>query len=233
MKKIVLGVTLASLVVFTLALVTTQAYADEKPNGDRGHEEDRNGRLFNPDNELSNSACGKKLGSPVIEVTQKVQNDADSGETGNYWAFDYYTRHIKVWQTVAPGETTPGTYCAIVTYDGSFYAIPGQVGPGNRPAGALINTSTDEPVHGSMTGGRRATITGTLLATPTWKTHGSVGTTNYQCNISGTCTGLVSWVNQYFVSGASYTDDWWGWQYRGGSHGTWINAVTGNSGNIL
>lgn len=230
MKKIFIGVALASLVLSTFVLVT-KASADDKPRGDRGHE-DSNGRLFNPDNELSKAACGRNLKDPVIDVTQKVQNDVDSGEAGNYWAFDYYTRHIKVWQIVAPVADGPGTYCAVVTYDGNFFTVPGQIGPGNRPAGALINSSTDEPVHGNMSGGRRATITGTLLASPLWTTHGNVGTTNYQCDITGTCPGLISWPSRYFVGGNTYNDDWWGWKYNGGSHGTWINSLV-NSGNIL
>jgi len=28
-------------------------------------------------------------------------------------------------------STGGNTYCAIVKYDGEFYAVPGQVGPGN------------------------------------------------------------------------------------------------------
>jgi hypothetical protein len=37
-------------------------------------------------------------GDQVISVNQKVINDIDSGQAGNYWAFDTFTREIKVWE---------------------------------------------------------------------------------------------------------------------------------------
>ncbi len=225
MKKFLFGITAIALAVFAFALYSSHVHADDKPHTQFGN---NHRGPYNPDNELSNSACGKNLGKPVVDVVQRVQNDADSGQAGNYWAFDYYSRRIKVWPTA-----TANTYCAIVTYDGNFYTVPGQIGPGNTPTGALINTATNQPVNGNMSGGRRATIVGTLLTTPVWPTSGSVGTTNYQCDINGLCPGLVSWAGQYFTAGYTYNDDWWGWKYTAGSHGTWINAVTGNSGNIL
>ena len=232
MRKIILGISLFSLALVALVFYSAHVFADDKPvHGDR-EDNEQVGGIFNPDKQLSRSACGKDLKNPVINVVQRVQNDADSGQAGNYWAFDYYTRHITVWQT-ASGEAGNNTYCAIVTYDGKFYAVPGQVGPGDTPSGALINTPTNEPVNGMMSGGRRATIVGSLLSTPLWTTHGSVGTTNYKCNISGSCSGVISWPGQYFNSGYSYNDVWWGWKYNGGSHGTWVNSQDGNSGNIL
>lgn len=231
MRKIILGISVFALVLSALIFYSTSARADDNRNNDRPevrHEDnDNNGGNFNPDKQLSKSSCGDNLGNPVINVTQKVQNDVDSGEAGNYWAFDYYNRRITAWSTGV------NKYCAIVTYDGKFYAVPGQVGPGNNPLGALINTPTNAPVNGDMSGGRRAIITGTLLTTPAWPTNGNVGTTNYQCDLSGTCLGVISWPGQYFNSGYNYNDAWWGWQYKGGSHGTWINSVDGNSGNIL
>lgn len=231
LKKVLLGISLFSLVMLALVAYSTHVFANERPTNRGGDNDENNSRNFNPDKQLSKSACGKDLKDPVINVVQKVQNDADSGEGGNYWAFDYYTRHIKVWQT-ATGEKS-NTYCAIVTYDGQFYTVPGQVGPGNRPSGALINTATNAPVNGEMSGGRRVTITGTLLGSPAWPTNGSVGTTNYKCDITGNCLGIISWPGQYFNSNYLYNEDWWGWMYNGGSHGTWVNSSDGNSGNIL
>ena len=194
----------------------------------------RNAKIYNPGNELSNRKCSTSTtGRPIIQVTQKIQNDADSAVGGNYWAFDYFTRQISVWQT-----TTSGTYCAVLTYNGNFYAVPGQVNPENSPAGQEINTPMDEPVHGPFSGGYRAIITGTLVSSPSWTTHGIVPITNYQCDISGNCPGNVDWVTQYFSgvdenNPAEFNEEWWGWKYNGGSHGTWINASTGNSGTIL
>lgn len=225
MKKIILGISLFSLVLLAFGFFLTSARADDKPdNRDRGNDNHNSGN-FNPDKQLSKSACGDNLKDPVINVTQKVQNDVDSGE-GGYWAFDYYKRHIKVW------PTGNGKYCVIITYDGKFYAVPGQVGPGNV-SGALINTATNAPVNGDMSGGYRAEITGTLLSTTVWSTNGNVGTTNYQCNIAAVCPGRISWLDQYFNPGYGFAYSWWGWKYDGGSHGTWINSQDGNSGNIL
>ena len=228
MKKIILGISIFSLLLFALATYSNSARADNRSDSEK-HETNHNNNhgVFDPGKNLVKSACGDNLGKPVVDVKQKVQNDADSGQAGDYWAFDYYNRQITVWSTGA------STYCAIVTYSGNFYAIPGQVGPGDTGSGALINTPTDQPVNGPFSGGRRATITGTLLATPLWPTSGSVGTTNYQCDINANCPGFVSWPDQYFSAGYTYSDDWWGWKYDGGSHGTWINAISGNSGNIL
>ncbi|HET9946831.1 MAG TPA: hypothetical protein VFQ63_02095 [Patescibacteria group bacterium] len=229
MKKLILGLSTIAIVIAVLVSYSAHAFADDRPSPSQDRDDHASSR-FNPDGQLSQSSCGKDLEKPVIDVTQKVQNDADSGQAGNYWAFDYYTRHIKVWTTKSEEGNT---YCAIVTYDGKFYTVPGQIGPGNDPVGAVIDSSTNQPVNGDMSGGRRATIVGTLLTTPSWPTHGSVGTTNYQCNISGNCPGVISWAGQYFAQGYSNTDVWWGWKYTAGSHGTWINAITGNSGNIL
>lgn len=233
-KKLIIGISLFSIALLAFTFYSGSARADDERGNDRRenrHEDNNNnGRNFNPDKQLSKSACGNNLGNPVINVTQKVQNDVDSGFAGN-WAFDYYTRHITVWST-----GIADAYCAIVTYDGNFYAVPGQVGPGNNPAGALINTPTNAPVNGNMSGGYRATITGPLLAVPLWSTNGNIGTTNYQCDLSGTCPGRISWTGQYFVSGNTFTYGWWGWQYKGGSHGTWTNAIDvlqPASGNIL
>lgn len=226
-----MGVLVFTLAVTAFVLYSSHALADDKPNHDRDDKEHHSNGIFNPDKELSQSSCGKNLGKPVINVTQRVQNDADSGEAGNYWAFDYYMRHITVWETAT--AEAGNTYCAIVTYEGNFYTVPGQVGPGNNPTGAVINSSTNEPVNGRFSGGRRAIIVGNLLNSPLWTKQGNVGTTNYQCNIQGTCSGLISWPGQYFGSGYSYSDSWWGWKYNAGVHGTWINALSGNSGNIL
>jgi hypothetical protein len=250
MKKIILGISLFSLVLLTL--ISGNAFAgDDRFHSERGRHGDRhNNSNFNADNELRKSKCVvATTGDPIIDVKQKVQNDVDSG-FASYWAFDYYTRSIKVW------PTGTDTYCAVITYDGRFYAVPGQVGPGDTPSGALINTSTNAPVNGDMFGGRRATITGTFLGSgSSWPTSGNVGTTNYQCDLSQNCPGYDaefgaggSWANKYFQPGVTNTDQWWGWQYKGGSHGTWVNecannasdtvpgnnpACLGSSGNIL
>jgi hypothetical protein len=113
-----------------------------------------------------------------------------------------------------------------VQYEGKFDAQAGQTSPGT---GGTLDGDED----GTFQGGYRATIAGTLLSSPTWKTTGMVGTFDYECDISGVCSNYVSWVAKYFNGGAVFTYEWWGWIYHGGKHGTWVNSSDGNAGDIL
>jgi hypothetical protein len=161
------------------------------------------------------------VGAPVVNVTEKISNDADSGIAGNYWGLDSFTRSIQVW------KTADKTYCAMVRYEGKFAGIAGQRSPGNT--GVLTGSET-----GVVTGGYQATITNaTLLATPTWKTNGNVGSFDYQCDAANNCPGAVNWLDQYFAPGYGFDQPWWGWIYRAGGNKVWVNAVTGNLGDII
>ncbi len=172
--------------------------------------------------QLTKKQCNAE-GKPVINIEEKVKNDVDSGFAGN-WAIDNYTRHIKVWST---GENT---WCATVKYEGKANAVAGQTGPGGT---GTIGSN----VKAEMEGGYRATFTGSLKGSPLWPTHGNVGTVDYGCNISGgsSCT-YVNWTGQYFDGVGLFDQPWWGWIYRAGHHGTWVNAIgvpAASSGNIL
>jgi hypothetical protein len=238
MKKIVLGMILCSLILVVVSSNYSRIFAEDISG-------DSNTKNFGKD-QLTDSMCGKKLGKPIIDISWHIQNEADEG-SNSFWAFDYYTRDVKVWEISTPVNGGSGTYCATVHIKGKFYAVPGQLGPGSSPGGAKINTAADEPINGSISGGRRLTIVGTLLPTPVWPTHGDVGTTNAQCDIQGNCTGNPdNWLIRYFTDGMSGSSAWYGFKFDGGSHGTWIMqcaseetdppnnpACTGNSGNIL
>ena len=181
--------------------------------------------------QLDPKACDA-VGKTVIDVTQKVLNDADSGQAGNAWAFDTYNRHIQVWQN-DPTDST--SWCAVVTYDGAqFAAIEGATSPGSTVLGAQLIGAN---VKGNFSGGYRATFNGTLLAAPLWKTHGNVGTFNYACDTAFNCPGYVDWVGQYFGTGyTNFAQPWWGWSYNAtGHHGSWVNEIppVGNSGDIF
>ncbi len=161
-------------------------------------------------------------GNPVINVTQDLSNDADSGEAGNYWGYDTFSRHIQVW------KQADSSYCALVDYNGKFVGVAGQKSPGNT---GILTGSEKGTIHG----GYRVAIQGTLKSNPSWKTNGNVGKFDYKCDLSGNCPGAVSWDAQYFNTGAvGYTFDmtWWGWTYTNGQH-TWINSSDGNSGDII
>lgn len=359
MKKLILGISVFSLLILGLAFYSNVARANDDRRDNHGHDRDEHHSVnFNPDKQLSQASCGDHLGKPIIDVTQKVQNDADSGfGTPTYWAFDYFSRNIKVWPTTMiwnvtgaytfdtkylgndynysvtlsqSGNTITGslndtylpsvltitngslsgntitfsvdygsgssqgvrtftgtigssghmsgtwsetgseqghdtwsttsgaanatnTYCAILTYDGNFYAVPGQGQPGDTTGALKINASVDQPINGDFSGGRRAIVIGTLLSAPVagWPKFGNVTpVSNYQCDLTGTCPGYDalfsgptgSWADKYFNVSSGPTDQWWGWQYKAGSHGTWVNqcgsdiptnpACTGSSGNI-
>ncbi len=87
-----------------------------------------------------------------------------------------------------------------------------------------------------MEGGYRATITGTLKADPANSTRGNIGEFDYACDIDAdpgdrsTCT-LFNWVNEYFETW-NFSYNWWGWVYKTGQNGTWVNSSDGNQGDI-
>ena len=158
-------------------------------------------------------------GRPIINVVQRIQNDIDSGVNGNYWAYDDLRRHIQVWQTGT------NAYCAVVRDQGSFTTVAG-----DSPGGS---TTIAAGITGTFKGGYTARITGTLKATPGASTRGFIGDFDYQCDAStGNCPGYVSWPDLYFNTGSTFDYISWGWIYHGGNNGRWVNAVTGNRGDI-
>lgn len=169
--------------------------------------------------EITPARCDE-AGKLVVNVKENIVNTVDSGEAGNNWAFDTMNRQIQV------RDNGDGTFCVVMRNEGKFDAQAGQTSPG---AGGVLTGDED----GTYRGGYRATITGTLKTTPVWRTNGSVGTTDYQCDISGTCPGYVNWAGQYFEPGYGFTYDWWGWIYTAGGYGSWLNSSDGNSGDIL
>ena len=212
MKKI-LFVTLAALVGLFGSVLPAAAKAPNPPTLD----------WRTPTNV---NAC--PAGKVVINITHGVTHDADSKVGGGVWAFDRYSRSIKV-VDVGPGS---GSFCAVVRYDGEFTSFAG-----SSPQG----TGTVEAgVEGSFRGGYRTVVfTGNLIPNPVHPRHGDIGTFDYGClaTDSGggeTCTNLFSWRSTYFtgLSANAYDLAWWGWIYRTDDNGTWVNAITGNLGDI-
>jgi hypothetical protein len=158
-------------------------------------------------------------GSPIVNVNYKVINSVDSGTAGNYWAFTDYSKRVQLWQQ---GDDA---YCAVVSYQGHFAGEEGQRSPGDTE-------SLDGDEDGTFQGGYRATITGELLADPTWPARGHVGVIDHGCDISGACPGRDNWVEEYFGPGYGFEYAWWGWIYHGARHGTWVNSSDGNAGDI-
>ena len=187
------------------------------------------------------TAQGAVKGNLLISVSENVVNDADSGQAGDYWALDKIARTIRVW------NTGPDQYCAIVNYvTDHFVAIQGQQSPGGINGNGGLLTGDEV---GAFTGSSQFLITGQLyLSNPTqWPASGPVnsGTAiDYQCNSSGNCPGYVDWITQYFGAN-TFTEPQWGFRYvgvdggpihpkdKGTADGVWVNAYTGNSGDIL
>ena len=198
---------------------------------------------------LSCTSAGAVNGNFVINITEKVINDADSGQAGNYWGFDTFTRTIKVWNVGS------GSFCAVVVYNGTFAAQAGQKSPGSTATTGGILTGDES---GTIKGGYVGQITGPLdVSDPTnWPLKGKVDQGNvvdYQCviNPDGTlqvdpCPGAIDWTTKYFDTTSasfSFNENPWGWSYvgrdnnsapdHGHSDGVWNNFSTGNSGDIL
>lgn len=191
-------------------------------------------------------SCGPNAvkGNQLINITENVINDADSGQAGNYWGLDAFTRTIKVWNLGSD------SYCAVVSYNGTFAAQAGQKSPGSTTTTGGILTGDEV---GTIKGGYVAQFTATLDITDpaNWPLSGKVNqgnAVNYACVIaadgSATCPGVVDWTIKYFDNAdATFNENPWGWTYVGKDvstapdHGTpdgvWHNFSTGNSGDIL
>lgn len=180
----------------------------------------------------SGFSCGATAGL-VINVTEKVKNDADSGTSGDNWALDTYKRTIKIWNMGG------NNYCAVVTYDGKFQALAGHVSP--QQTGVL--TGEEE---GSMKGGYVTTVFSATLNVSDpkhWPLKGEVKNSNggdvidYQCSTAPgfNCPGYIDYFTKYFTNVVGEDLQDWGWIYRAENHkdGVWVNAASGNSGDIL
>jgi hypothetical protein len=189
---------------FLVALIAAPAFASP------GHPPKLNKHQLQP------RTCG--TGRLLINVEQKVVNDVDSGTQGAFWAFDDYRRSIKVWRLGT------NNYCTIVHYAGEFRTIAG------RSPGA--SGTVADGITGHFEGGYRMDFNGTLLSHPSVKTHGSIGSFDYRCTSTGNCPGSVYWVTLFFSNVTGDDFDWWGWLYKAGKNGTWLNAIEGAKGDI-
>ena len=179
---------------------------------ERGHDFHKG---YKTGSQLDSKYCNTDNAKKVINVNQRILNSADSGVAGNYWANDDYYRQIDVWQQ------DDGSFCAIVKYEGRFVTF---AGPSPNGTGTV-----DAGIAGIFYGGYRTVNFKATLA-PTVATHGSIGTYDYQCDVSGTCPGFVDWTTLYFKDVSGFDLAWWGWQYTLGMTG--IGFLDGNHGNI-
>jgi hypothetical protein len=202
MRRILFAV---SLLIFACLITATPAVAQPHAFGQQ----------------LSAAQCDPGQNKLVLNIVFQVSNDADSGVGGHYWAIDSYMKHVQVW------DMGDGFFCAQVKYNGSFVTVDGK-----SPSGV---GHVDAGVTGTMEGGYNATFFGTW-APGTKRTKGNIGSQNYACIITAgvpSCNyPTTSWVDDYFDSVTGFTQNFWGWTYRAGDNGTWVNSSTGNTGDI-
>ena len=172
----------------------------------------------------SETACPS--GKAVLNVVRKVINSLDSGLGSNDFGFVWWAV-IEYVQQVEVIETAPNTFCATVKSQGSFESVGGD-GPGG--SGDL-----EAGVVGTFQGGATYTFNGTFNP-GTQRTKGNIGTFDHGCDpaTAGGCVGpgFSKWRSEYFTGVSGVSLPWWGWVYHAGNNGSWVNAISGNSGNI-
>jgi hypothetical protein len=165
-----------------------------------------------------NLGCG--AGRLALSVTYTVSNDVDTGLRGNNWAFDDYTRTLRV---VSKGN---GRWCAGSTYAGTFTTIAGP-----SPGGT---TTIPAGIRGTFEGSSVTTFRGTF--SPRGKrTRGSLGAHDFQCTsdaVKGKCAATWDWLTTYFTSPdsfASFRYLRYAFSYRAleGGHGAWTDKLVG------
>jgi hypothetical protein len=160
----------------------------------------------------------------VANVTYTLKNDYDydSGVAGNAWANDTINRHLQVF------NLGNGTYCAVVNDTGSFLTFAG-LSPGQLVRCSMVSAGITGQIKGGYT---TTTFTGTLDLAPIYALTGNLGTFDKACTDAYTCTGVYPSYLSYIstISGDSLAN--WGWSYHTAKNGDWVNAASGNSGDI-
>jgi len=153
--------------------------------------------------------CG---GKQIVNVTYKLTNDNDSGFFDN-WATDSLTRSVKVF------DQGNSTYCATVNDTGSFVTT----GPTSPQNGAPLAAG----IHGVINGGYATNgFTAMLSSTPSYATHGNLGTFDVT-------VAHPSFLSYFDNPGTiNWTQPTWGWTYHTAQNGDWVNASSGNFGDI-
>jgi hypothetical protein len=164
-------------------------------------------------------------GTLVVNVNYTLKNDYDSGVAGNAWANDTINRHLQIRQVGRSAPTSATQYCAMVDDTGAFVTFAGisPAGTGHVSAG----------INGRIMGGYDTTLfTGTLNPSPAYVTHGNLGTFDLQCTDAYNCPGAHPSFLSYFNGSPAWDYADWSWAYHTAKNGDWLNADTGNTGDI-
>ena len=150
-----------------------------------------------------------------------ASTSTDSGTCGPDWANDAYTRKFTV--------TLPavgGVYTVVEKFvKGHFTTLAG-TSPGACEAGPDNGNTVKGGVKGTFSGSYSFTVSGGTLNT---------GGTCTDTDLNGQCN-TDEWVAGFFGGGASWTLNNWGFKYHSTAkvltQKNWINAASGNSGDI-
>ena len=159
--------------------------------------------------------CGG--GTRVLDVAYRVQNDVDTGAKGNNWAFDSYTRNVRVWRKA------PGRFCSASTYNGEFTTIAGW-SPGGK-------TQLPAGIRGVFTGSSATTFRGTLARRGA-PLRGFLGVKDFACTSAdskGQCSGTWDWLRSYFTGLSAFKYTKYAFKYRATENGkgTWSDTLSG------
>lgn len=158
---------------------------------------------------ISAKACKVDGSKMVVNVHYTLKNNYDSGFAGNAWANDTIDRQLRIWQSPA------GTFCVQVADHGKFVTFAGA-----SPSGL---STVSAGVKGHLEGGYITTdIVGTFA--PTLPVRGDLGTFDLACDASFNCPGArPSWKNYFTLGVTGIEFAQWGWVYKAGRNGTWLN----------
>ena len=163
----------------------------------------------------ANLGCG--AGKRVLDVTYRVQNDVDTGVKGNNWAFDSYTRSVRVWRKA------PSRFCSASTYNGEFTTIAGW-SPGGK-------TQLPAGIRGTFKGSSVTTFRGALAARGA-PLRGFLGVKDFSCTSDdrkGRCSGTWDWLRTYFTGLTAFKYTKYAFTYRAmeNGKGVWSDSLSG------
>ena len=215
------AILVASATALYGAIATSPASAAPGPHLDWGQQ-------------LRASETSCPSGGKVLNVNYRITNSLDSGTGTNdfggpWWAVIDYVLQVQV------VEIGTDEFCATVKTQGSFESVGGD-GPGCVNDASCGGFDLDPGVIGTFQGGYTETFTGTFA--PAERTRGSIGSFDHDCDpaiADGGCdgAGVTRWLGLYFTDVEDFDfNEWWGWIYRAGNNGVWVNAIDGNDGNI-
>ena len=128
-------------------------------------------------------------------------------------AVDNYTKKVQVW------AQADGTFYAIVKYQGQFVTKAG-ASPQAAPTGGTVVAG----IKGTFEGGYQASFRRNICSdvADQWQSR----------NNMITATTPFDWVGAYFTGNTAFDQPYWAWNYHAGKNGSWVNASTGNLGDI-